>query len=74
MGLGFAKVSQIFKTFLLSKEGRPEGRRGCYWFCRCSMLPDHGGAHCLSQAMRERNLFPSGHMASLLSVVKEFLL
>lgn len=25
MGLGFAKVSQIFKTFLLSKEGLPEG-------------------------------------------------
>lgn len=25
MGLIFAKVSQIFKMFLLSKEGRPEG-------------------------------------------------
>ena len=49
-------------------------KRGCYWFCGCSMLPDHGGAHCLSQAMQERILFLSGHMSFLLSTVKEFLL
>ena len=66
MGFAFAKPSQIFMMVSAIERGAVGGG--------CSMLPDHGGAHCLSQAMRERNLFLSGHMASLLSNVKEFLL
>ena len=64
-------VANLRNSFCFRKRG---GRRGCYWFYGCSMLPDHGGAHCLSQAMRERILFLSGDMSSLLSTVKEFLL
>ena len=64
-------VANLYDGFCYRKRG---GRRGCYWFCGCGMLQDHGGAHCLSQAMRERTLFLSGHMSSLLSTVKEFLL
>lgn len=64
-------VANIHDGLCFQKRG---GRRGCYWFCGCGMLPDYGGARCLSQAMRERNLFLSGHMSSLLSTVKEFLL
>lgn len=68
----FAKVSQILMMVSAFERGAAGG--AAIGFADTVMLPDHGGAHCLSQAMRERNLFLSGHMSSLLSTVKEFLL
>ena len=47
-------VANLHNSFCFRKRG---GRRGCYWFCGCSMLQDHGGAHCLSTSNARKKPF-----------------
>ena len=47
-------VANLYNSFCFRKRG---GRRGCYWFYGCSMLPDHGGAHCLSTGNARKKPF-----------------
>lgn len=72
MRLGFAKVSQIFAMLSAFERGAAGGAAIGFADAVCCQIMAERIA--CPQAMRERNLFPSGHMSSLLSTVKEFLL
>lgn len=72
MRLGFAKMSQIFMTVSAFERGAAGGAAIGFADAVCCQIMAERIA--CPQAMRERNLFLSGHMSSLLSIVKEFLL
>lgn len=72
MGFVFAKVSQIFMMVSAFERGAAGGAAIGFADAVCCQIMAERIA--CPQAMRERNLFPSGHMSSLLSTVKEFLL
>ena len=72
MGLIFAKVSQIFMMVSAFERGAAGGAAIGFADAVCCQIMAERIA--CPQAMRERNLFVSGHMSSLLSTVKEFLL
>lgn len=72
MGFTFAKVSQIFTMVsAFEREAAGGAAIGFADAVCCQIMAERIAC---PQAMRERNLFLSGHMASLLSTVKEFLL
>lgn len=68
MGFVFAKVSQIFAMLSAFERGAAIGFADAV--C-CQIMAERIAC---PQATRERTLFVSGHMSSLLSTVKEFLL
>lgn len=72
MGFVFAKVSQIFMMVSAFERGAAGGAAIGFADAVCCQIMAERIA--CPQAMRERNLFHSGHMSSLLSTVKEFLL
>ena len=72
MGLIFAKVSQIFMMVSAFERGAAGGAAIGFADAVCCKIMAERIA--CPQAMQERNLFVSGHMSSLLSTVKEFLL
>lgn len=72
MRLGFAKMSQIFMMVSAFERGAAGGAAIGFADAVCCQIMAERIA--CPQAMRERNLFLSGHMSSLLSIVKEFLL
>lgn len=72
MGFVFAKVSQIFMMISAFERGAAGGAAIGFADAVCCKIVAERIA--CPQAMRERNLFVSGHMSSLLSTVKEFLL
>ena len=72
MGFRFAKVSQIITAVSAFERGAAGGAAaGLADVVCCQIMAERIAC---PQAMRERNLFVSGHMSSLLSTVKEFLL
>lgn len=72
MRFGFAKVSQIFMMVSAFERGAAGGAAIGFEDAVCCKIMAERIA--CPQAMRERNLFLSGYMSSLLSTVKEFLL
>lgn len=72
MGLIFAKVSQIFMMVSAFERGAAGGAAIGFADAVCCKIMAERIA--CPQATRGRNLFLSGHMSSLLSTVKEFLL
>lgn len=72
MRFGFAKTSQIFTIVSAFERGVAGGAAIGFADAVCCQIMAERIA--CPQAMRERNLFLSGHMSSLLSIVKEFLL
>lgn len=68
MRLRFAKASQIFTMVSAFERGAAIGFTDAV--C-CKIMAERIAC---PQATRERTLFVSGHMSSLLSTVKEFLL
>lgn len=72
MGFVFAKLSQIFMMVSSIERGAVGGAAVDFADAVCCKIMAERIA--CPQAMRERNLFLSGHMLSLLSIVKEFLL
>ncbi len=72
MGFVFAKVSQIFMMVSAIERGAAGGAAIGFADAVCCKIMAERIA--CPQATRERTLFVSGHMSSLLSTVKEFLL
>lgn len=72
MGFAFAKTSQIFTMVSAFVRGVSGGAAIGFADAVCCKIMAERIA--CPQVTRERNLFVSGHMASLLSTVKEFLL
>jgi len=72
MGFVFAKVSQIFMMVSAFERGAAGGAAIGFADAVCCKIMAERIA--CPQATRERTLFVSGHMSSLLSTVKEFLL
>lgn len=72
MRFGFAKASQIIAIVSAFERGAAGGAAIGFADAVCCQIMAERIA--CPQAMRERNLFVSGHMAFLLSTVKEFLL
>lgn len=72
MGFVFAKMSQIFMMVSAFERGAAGGAAIGFADAVCCQIMAERIA--CPQAMRGRNLSLSGHMSSLLSTVKEFLL
>lgn len=76
MRFRFAKVSQIFTTVSAFERGAAGGAAGgaAIGFADAVCCKIMAERITCPQATRERTLFVSDHMSSLLSTVKEFLL
>lgn len=72
MRFRFAKTSQIFTIVSAFERGAAGGAAIGFADAVCCKIMAERIA--CPQATRERTLFVSGHMSSLLSTVKEFLL